>query len=253
VTGKPTLYVILGSHACRTGMLLLDHKGIDYRPVNLPSGFHPLFVRLRGFPGNPGPVRELTGAKSRALALGDRLGTVPALAFGADRVQGNLEIARFLDRVQPDPPLYPADLDRRQEVEEEERWGNEVFQMVARRLALAAVLHGPDAIHDRGNSGRLGPMLWHHDAARFLGVHLVGRFAFGATRKTEPEMLAALPAMLDRIDARVGAGVLNGEQLNAADLMIAPSLALLAYRRDLRPEIKSRPALALIDRLLPEN
>ena len=24
------LYVILGSHACRTGMLLLEHKGIEY-------------------------------------------------------------------------------------------------------------------------------------------------------------------------------------------------------------------------------
>lgn len=24
------LYVILGSHPCRTGMLLLEHKGIDH-------------------------------------------------------------------------------------------------------------------------------------------------------------------------------------------------------------------------------
>jgi hypothetical protein len=34
--------------------------------------------------------------------------------------------------------------------------------------------------------------------------------------------------------------------------MIAPSLALLAYRRDLRPEIESRPCGALLQRVLPE-
>jgi hypothetical protein len=33
--------------------------------------------------------------------------------------------------------------------------------------------------------------------------------------------------------------------------MIAPSLALLCYRPDLRAEIEGRPALALVDRVLP--
>ena len=33
----PKLYVILGSHACRAGMLMLDHKGIPYRVVTLPG------------------------------------------------------------------------------------------------------------------------------------------------------------------------------------------------------------------------
>jgi hypothetical protein len=37
---KPKLYVILGSHACRTGMLKLEHKGIDYERVELPAGLH---------------------------------------------------------------------------------------------------------------------------------------------------------------------------------------------------------------------
>ena len=49
---QPRLYVILGSHACRAGMLMLDHKGIPYRTVTLPTGLHPLVVRLRGFPGH---------------------------------------------------------------------------------------------------------------------------------------------------------------------------------------------------------
>ena len=34
--------------------------------------------------------------------------------------------------------------------------------------------------------------------------------------------------------------------------MIAPSLALLTYVQDLRPEIERRPAIRLVDRILPE-
>ena len=40
------LYVILGSHACRTGMLLMEHKGIEYERVELPTGVHPFALRL---------------------------------------------------------------------------------------------------------------------------------------------------------------------------------------------------------------
>jgi glutathione S-transferase len=64
--------------------------------------------------------------------------------------------------------------------------------------------------------------------------------------------VAALPAMLDRIDGLIAAGIVSGEEPNAADFMIAPSLALMLYRHDLRPLFDGRPALALVDRLLPE-
>ena len=58
--------------------------------------------------------------------------------------------------------------------------------------------------------------------------------------------------MLDRIDAWIAEGVLGGAQLNAADFMIAPSLALILYRSDVLPLFEGRPALELVDRLLPE-
>jgi hypothetical protein len=58
--------------------------------------------------------------------------------------------------------------------------------------------------------------------------------------------------MLDRIDGWVAEGVLNAERLNAADLVIAPSLALLDYRLDLREQLRPRPCFALVERLLPE-
>jgi hypothetical protein len=45
------VYVIRGSHACRTATLMLRHKGIPYRVIVLPTGPHPLLVRPPVFPG----------------------------------------------------------------------------------------------------------------------------------------------------------------------------------------------------------
>ena len=246
------LYVILGSHACRTGMLMLEHKHIEYERVELPTGLHPFVLRLRGFAGNPAPFRRLDDRPHRMLGTVDRMGTVPALLIDGRRVKRNREIARFLEELRPDPPLFPDEPELRQGVEEAERWGDEVFQMTARRLGLAALLHGRDGLVNRGGDGRLGPLLWRQPTVRWVGARLVGRFVFGANARAEPELLAALPGMLARIDGWIESGVLNGDQLYAADFMIAPSVALLCYRPDLRPEIERRPAIRLVDRLLPE-
>jgi glutathione S-transferase len=86
---------------------------------------------------------------------------------------------------------------------------------------------------------------------RRIGTNLFARQILNANPATEREMLDQLPALLDRIDAWMAAGVLDGDELNAADYMIAPSVALLAYRKDLSPQIESRPAGDLIDRVFP--
>jgi len=249
---QPRLYVILGSHACRTGMLLVEHKGIDYRRVELPTGLHPFAVRALGFAGNREPLRHVDGRRPPMLATSDRMGTVPALRLDGQRVQTNRAIARFLDELRPDPPLFPADPDRRAVVGEAERWGDEELQMVARRLALAAAVHGPDALEHRADEGRLGPLLFHHTTVRRAAVRFIGRFVFDANTGAEERLTAQLPSMLDRVDTWIADGVLNGEQLNAADYMIAPSLALLWYVRALRPQLEQRPLVALVDRVLPD-
>jgi glutathione S-transferase len=251
VAGDATLYVFPGSHACRCAMLMLDHKGISYRRMDLVPGLHPLSVRLRGFPGSRAPIRSIDGRTHRSLALLDGVGTVPALRFGEERVQTNREIARFLERTQPDPPLFPREAAIRDEVEAAERWGDQVLQMAARRLVIAATLRGLDGLPARGSRGRLGPLLSESERIRALASRVAGR-VFQVTPAGERELLAALPATLDTVDRWIAAGVLHGERLNAADLMIAPSLALLTYRPDARAEIERRPAAALLDRVLPE-
>jgi glutathione S-transferase len=242
------VYVITGSHACRTATLMLEHKGIPYHRVVLPTGLHPLLVRACGFAGHRTPIRALDGATPRRLVLLDRLGTVPAVRLGAERIQTNREIARFLERMQPEPALFPAEPERRQAVEHAERWGDEILQMAARRVGLAADL---DELTMRGADGRLGPLLASSGAMRALLSRTTAQ-PFHANRRNLRELLDSIPPMLDTVDAWIGEGVLCAEQPNVADFTIAPSLALLSYHSELREQIFARPSGVLVDRLLPE-
>jgi glutathione S-transferase len=246
-----TLYVIPGSHPCKAAELMLQHKGIAYRKIEFTPGLHSLGARLHGFPGK-GEARTFgDGGSSTAIAMGDRFGTVPALRIGEERLQPNHTIARRLDELRPEPPLFPADPDERAEVEEAERFGDDEFQMLARRLTLAGVLHEPDLMYLRGGDGPMGPLLFHNERVRWHACRGLARFAFKITPESEAEMRARLPVMLDRVDAWIGSGVLNGETLNAGDYMNATNVALLWYRRDLAPEIEDRAAGALMRRVLP--
>jgi glutathione S-transferase len=98
----------------------------------------------------------------------------------------------------------------------------------------------------------MGHLLYRHELARRLIIPWIGRLAFAANAAADRELLAELPPMLDRIDGWIADGVVGGAQLNAADFMIAPSLALILIRPDTRPLMEGRPALELVDRLLPE-
>ena len=184
--------------------------------------------------------------------MGDHLGTVPALAANGDRISTNHRIARFLDERHPDPPLFPADPEQRSRVEEAERWANDELQMVARRILLPVALRDPSEASQAAGEGRLGHLLYRQEVARRLIIPMIGRLVFNVGSATEDEMLAGLPAMLDRIDGWIDEVVLGGPQLNAADFMVAPSLALILYRPDVMPLFAGRPALELVDRLLPE-
>lgn len=245
------LYVIPGSHACRSGILMVEHKQVPYRRVDVVTLTHPVVVRLHGLDAG-GQTRAAGARRTFAIRFGDLLGTVPALAGDGARVSTNHGIARFLDERHPERPLLPADPSERQAVEEAEHWANETLQMAARRLALAWAVRDPVAAARSGADGRMGYLLYRHELVRRLVIPQIGRRVFAAGGSAEQRLLAELPAMLDRIDAWIGDGVLGGERLNVADFMVAPSLALVLYRPDVLPLFEGRPALELVDRLLPE-
>src|ERR1700744_6300798 len=106
------LYVIPASHPATTAALMLDYKGIAYKRTDLMPVVSKAALRAVGFPR----------------------GTVPALKIDGERVQGSTEIARALDRIQPEPPLFPADPDKRAAVEDAERFGDEELQHPLRQL-----------------------------------------------------------------------------------------------------------------------
>jgi glutathione S-transferase len=246
-----TLYVIPGSHACRAAMLMLEHKQLPYKRVDIPTLLHPVAVRLRGFDAG-GETRAADGRRTLMIRLGDLFGTVPALAADGERVSTNHQIARFLDDRQPEPPLFPADPGERRAVEEAESWANETLQMAARRIALAQAAREPSESSRATADGRMGHLLYRSALLRRLITPQIGRLIFAVDGSAETDPVAELPALLDRIDAWIADGVLGGAQPNAADFMVAPSLALILYRPDVLPLFEGRPSLELVERLLPE-
>jgi glutathione S-transferase len=231
-------------------MLMLEHKRVPYRRVEFVTLLHPLGARLHGFDAG-GETRSAGDKRPFGLRLGDRLGTVPGLGAGRERISTNHRIARFLDERHRDPPLFPAEPGRRAAVEEAESWANETLQMAARRIPGAAIVRDPAGSARTTGEGRLGHLLYKRELTRRLLVPRIIGGVFATGRSVERDPVRELPSLLDRVDAWIAEGVLGGPELNAADCMVAPSLALILYRPDVMPMFEGRPALELVDRLLP--
>src|SRR5919106_3679370 len=182
-----TLYVIPGSHACRSAMLMLEHKHVPYRRADIVTLLHPLVVRLHGFDAG-GQTRTARGRRTFGLRLGDRLGTVPALAADGHRISTNHGIARFLDERHPEPPLFPADPERRAAVEDAERWANETLQMAARPILGAALVRDAAAFSRSTGGGRLGYLLYRRALTRRLMIPMIVRLVFAAGPSSEREL-----------------------------------------------------------------
>ncbi len=226
--GDAKLYVIPASHPSRSAMLMLQRKGIPYKRVDLMPVISKGVLRALRFPGL----------------------TVPALKIDGTRVQGSREIARELDRIKPDPPLFPADPELRVKVEEAEAWGDE-FQQKPRRFVWWALKRNLPPMASYSEGARLGVPVGL--AVRTGGpiVSLSARFN-GATDENVRADLASLPEDLDRIDGWISEGMLDGDRLNAADYQIAPSVRLLMTMDDLRPAIENRPLGKHAVRVVPE-
>ena len=222
------LFIVPGSHPAKTAELMLRHKGIDYKRTDLLPGVSKGLLRLLGFPRT----------------------TVPALKIDGQKVQGSRQIARELERVRPEPPLFPSDPERRAAVEEAERFGEEELQGPVRQLLWWAMRQNKEPMRSYAEGAHIGVPIG-------LAMKTAAPIVALSARLNEADdehvraALGALPAMLDRVDAWIAAGVLNGERPNAADFQIATSLALAMTLEDLRPAIEARPAGAFARRIAP--
>jgi glutathione S-transferase len=223
------LYVMPISNAAAAGAAMIAHKRIPHRLVRVMPGLHPMLVRFAGFEGF----------------------TVPALEFDGRKLQGSRRIARFLDEVRPEPPLFPAEPGERARVEEAERWGEQVLQPVPRRLFRHLLLTSESARQ------WMGTEIMHVPAPRVMVVlflpvirHLAQ--ISGADGPRVRQDIAELPGLLDRVDALIAAGTIGASPPNAADFQILASVSVLRAFADLEHHVRGRPCDAAARRLYPD-
>jgi glutathione S-transferase len=206
---------------------MLRHKGIEAKVVEIPPGTQQLAMRALGFRG----------------------GTVPALKIDGRRVQGTTQISRALDDAFPEPPLFPADPERRAAVEEAERWGDVVYQPVPRRIFRWSVATN-GAIRQRFVTAAGLPVPAVTSRLMFPAAQFYMRLEGGGEAAARSDA-ASLPRHLDHVDELIAEGVIDGEALNAADFQIAVTTRLLLNFPQLRFLVEDRPAAAHAMRVIP--
>jgi glutathione S-transferase len=222
------LYVVHGSHPCAAAEKALSLKGLSYSVLEWPPPLH---------------------APMQRVIFGRR--TVPALRIGNEKVQGSRAIMRRLDELVPEPPLLPTDPAQRARVEAAERWGDGVFQPIARELIWAGMANNPSAMVSYSEHSRLPLPDW--------GVRLSAPVIAQLSRRlirTGDDVarrdLQALPAQLDKIDAWIADGTIGDpEHPNVADLQIVSTIRLMLTLADTRGMIEGRPCAELARALFP--
>jgi glutathione S-transferase len=222
------LYVIHGSPPCAVIEKAMAIKGLSYDVVEWPP------------PVNAPMQRAIFGAR-----------TVPGLTIDGQKVSGSRAIIRRLEQLAPEPPLFPVDTQARERVEEAERWADETFQAVARKLLWVGLKHTPEALVSYGEHSklRLPAAVVRFSAPLIADLETrLNRTNDEVARSTVKE----LPVQLDKIDAWIADRTIGDmEHPNAADLQLASIIRLLLTLADARPLIQQRPCAELAMRLFP--
>jgi len=222
------IYLLHGSHPSDTAVKAFEIKGLPLKFVELPISMQPVIMK------------PLFGGR-----------TVPGVRFeDGEKVQGSTAIMRALDRRVPSPPLFDGPAGAAA-IEEAEHWGQQIFQSVPRRLLWAAFTVYPRAMHGFQEGARSPKLPMPMVVAASKVVLPIERRLNDVNDATVRADIAALPALLDQVDTYIADGVLDGEQPNAADLQIAPTLRLLWALQDVRPLIEGRPAESFAFRWFP--
>jgi glutathione S-transferase len=219
---RPRLYVIPASHPCAAVEAALRLKSISYDRISLL----PLTQILVG-----------------PLSYGGT--TVPGMRLDGERLVGSRPIMRRLDSLVEEPSLLPSGEDPSySRVLEAERWGDETFQGVPRRLIDVAFLRRPADMEGYGGDTKLVlPVALLRPTTPIVARLMATRN--GARDETARADLGFLPSQLEKVDAWITEGLLGGDLPNAADLQIGSTIRLLMSIGDVRPLIEGRPAAQL--------
>jgi glutathione S-transferase len=209
---------------------MLAFKGLPYQYVELLAGGHPPLLWMRGFRGATVPAMKLADGR---------------------RVQGSLRIAQALELIAPSPSLYPSQPAARAAVGDAERWGESTLQPIPRRLIRWGLRRH---LRQRQWFADVASPLPTPDLAGVLFTPIVPVFAriAGANAAQVRHDLDQLPDLLDEVDRMIAQGVIGGDQLNAADFQIGPSIRMLLAMTDLSDLVAHRPAATLACRVVPD-
>jgi glutathione S-transferase len=222
------LYVIHDSPPCAVVEKAMAMKGLAYDVVEWPPPLH---------------------APTQRIIFGAR--TVPAMKIDGEKVSGSRAIIRRLEQLAPEPPLFPVDPQARARVEQAERWADETFQAVVRKLVWAGLKHTPEALVRYGEHSKLRLPA----ALVRLSAPLIADLEARLNRTNDDvarSTLEGLPAQLDKIDTWIADWTVGDtERPNAADLQLASTVRMLLTLADARPLIQGRPCAELAMRLFP--
>lgn len=214
------LHSLAPSHPVAAVVAALELKGLEYERAELP---------LDG-----------THADTLETIYGPGRRTVPGLLIDGEPVHGSTAIMPRLEKLAPDAHrLYPDPI--ADAVREAELWADRELQPLGRGLPWGALHFRPEQLGLLGGAGPLDP------AGTDFAIRMI-RGAWrhhGITCERIAAELAALSGLLDHVDELVGAGVCGNGHVNAADLQIGATLAVLLMVGDLRPLIEGRPCAAL--------
>ena len=218
------LYVLPASHPCAAVEAALRLKGVAFERVDLV------------------PMTQMAIGPLRYGGA-----TVPGMRIDGERIVGSRKIMRRLDELVPEPPLLPAPGDPRYApVLEAERWGEEVMQIVPRRIIDVAFLRRPKAMETYIGDAKLPLPRALMGPAMPLTAKLMA-FKNRAKDVAARTDIAGLPGQLDRVDRWIADGLIGGETPNAADFQIGSTIRLLLSIGDVRPLVEGRPAARLAD------
>src|SRR4051812_9617478 len=109
---KAQLIGVPGSHPCISAELMLRYKGVEFTRLDLPNMSHKAILPLLRFRGS----------------------TVPVIKLDGRRISGTMKIARALEALQPEPPLFGDET-----IEGAEAWADAVLQDGVRQLSRYAI------------------------------------------------------------------------------------------------------------------
>ena len=201
-----TLYHLNSSHFCEKARWALDHKKLEYRSRILTPGFHIL------------TSRRVAGTRTVPVLYDDETGT--ALPESTD-------ILHYLDRIRPDPPLFPVDADLASAVVEVEDLIDEAWGPNSSSAAYCSMVEWPGEMRRRWSQGlNAGQKILLAAAMPVLvrGMRRIRKLTPEARVEFQAKAFAALDE-LETILERNGGRYLVGDTFTAADLTGAALIA----------------------------